>query len=146
MSKAIIIIAFLILLILAFSYIQHRRWEKQLQEINLSRPKLNRSEYIERMVEKGFDRKHAEVVYDEVKEFVALDNFSLYPEDDIHKLYGIEDLDEIDLIDRICERLDLRKVEQKDCDVVNKLFETTTAEYILTLTKKLEREKKVGKG
>ena len=62
-----------------------------------------------------------------------MDDFSIYPEDDLHKIYGIEDLDYIDIIDGICEKLNLRKVEQKDINELNKKIKTFNAEYILTL-------------
>lgn len=40
-----------------------------------------------------------------------MDYFSIYQEDDIYKIYGIEDLDVNELIDTICEKLNLRKAE-----------------------------------
>ncbi len=69
-----------------------------------------------------------------------MDDFSIYPEDDIHKIYGIEDLDDIELIDTICKKLNLRKAEQKDFDELNKKMKIFNAEYILTLTKNLMKE------
>lgn len=108
-----------------------------MQKINENRPNLTRAEYIDRLVKNGFDKKHVEVVHDEIKDFIAMDNFSMYPEDNIHKLYRIEDLDDVELIDGICKKLNIKKAEQKDLDLINKKFKQTTAEYILTLTKKL---------
>jgi hypothetical protein len=137
MTKTIIIIGIIIFLVLIFSYIQNKRWENQLQKINENRPNLTRAEYIDRLVKNGFDKKHVEVVHDEIKDFIAMDNFSMYPEDNIHKLYRIEDLDDVELIDGICKKLNIKKAEQKDLDLINKKFKQTTAEYILTLTKKL---------
>jgi hypothetical protein len=137
MTKTIIIIGIIIFLVLIFSYIQNKRWENQLQKINENRPNLTRAEYIDRLVKNGFDKKHVEVVHDEIKDFIAMDNFSMYPEDNIHKLYRIEDLDDVELIDGICKKLNIKKAEQKDLDLINKEFKQTTAEYILTLTKKL---------
>jgi len=109
----------------------------KMKRINDNRPSLTRDEYIDRLVIKGFHKHHVEVVYDEIKEFIAIDNFSIFPEDDIHKLYRIEDLDDIELIDNICKKLNIRKAEQKDCIELNKHFDNTNAEYILSLTKKL---------
>ena len=114
--------------------------EKKLQKLNESRPNLTRSEYINRLSKKGFDKIHVEVVYDKIQEFIQMDDFSIYPEDDLHKIYGIEDLDYIDIIDGICEKLNLRKAEQKDCDELNEKMKIFNAEYILTLTKNLTEE------
>ena len=137
MTKTIIIIGIIIFLVLIFSYIQNKRWENELQKINENRPNLTRAEYIDRLVKSGFDKKHVEVVHDEIKDFISMDNFSMYPEDDIHKLYRIEDMDDVELIDGICKKLNIKMAEQKDLDLINKEFKQTTAEYILTLTKKL---------
>ena len=140
MSKTIIIIGAIIFLILVFSYIQNKRNEKKLHKLNESRPNLTRTEYIKQFVKNGFEKQHVEIVHDEIREFIQMNDFSIYPEDDIHKIYGIEDLDDIELIDSICEKLNLRKVEQKDCDELNKKMKIFNAEYILTLTKNLMKE------
>ena len=122
---------------LVIGYIQNKRNEKKLRKLNESRPNLTRTEYINQLVKSGFDKQHAEVVHDEIRGFIQMDDFSIYPEDDIHKTYGIEDLDDIELIDGICKKLNLRKAEQKDCDELNIKMKSFNAEYILTLTKKL---------
>lgn len=140
MSKTIIIIGTIIFLILVFSYIQNKRNEKELRKLNESRPNLTRTEYINRLVKSGFEKQHAEIVHDEIREFIQMDDFSIYPEDDIHKIYGIEDLDDIELLDSICEKLNLRKAEQNDCDELNEKMKIFNAEYILTLTKNLMKE------
>jgi len=137
MNKTIIIIGTIIFFFSLLGYIQNIRNKKRLQKLNESRPNLTRTEYINRLVKKGFDKQHAEVVHNEIREFIQMDEFSIYPEDDIHKIYGIEDLDDIELIDKICEKLNLRKAEQKDLDEVNKEIKLFNAEYILTLTKNL---------
>ncbi len=58
--------------------------------------------------------------------------------DDIHKLYMIDDLDDIELIDRIFRKLKLRLAEQEDLDILNTKFTSANAEYILSLTKALK--------
>lgn len=114
--------------------------KQRLRKLNQSRPNINRAEYVNRLVKNGFYRRHSEIVHDEIREFIQMDDFSIYPEDDIHKIYGIEDLDDIELIDTICKKLNLRKAEQKDCDELNKKMKIFNAEYILTLTKNLMKE------
>ena len=69
-----------------------------------------------------------------------MDDFSIHPEDDIHKIYRIEDLDDIALVDNVCEILEIKKAEPKDCDELNKKLKVFNAVYILTLTKKLAEE------
>jgi len=137
MSKTIIIIGTIISLMVIFNYIRNERHEKKLLKLNGRRPNLTRAEYINQLVKKGFDKRHVEVVHDEIRNFFQMDDFSIYPEDDIHKIYATDGLDDVGLIDTICEKLNLRKVEQEDCDELNKKMKAFNAEYILTLTKKL---------
>ena len=139
MNKTIIIIGAIVIMILVFSYIQNKRNKKNLRELSESRPNLTRSDYINRLLVKGFDKLHVEVVHDQLREFIQMDEFSIYPEDDIHIIYGIVDLDDIELIDRICKKLNLRKAEQNDFEEVNKKTKIFNAEYILTLTKILSK-------
>ena len=140
MNKIVIIIGIIIAMILILGHIQIQRWKNKLQKINNSRPKLTRTEYVNQLVNSGFDKKHVEVVYDEIREFISMDDFSIYPEDDIHKVYRIEDLDDLELIDNVCEILEIKKAEPKDCDELNKKLKVFNAENILTLTKKLAEE------
>ncbi len=140
MSKTIIIIGIIFFFFAILGYIQNKQNEKRLRKLNQSRPNINRTEYVNRLVKNGFDSRHSEIVHDEIREFIQMDDFSIYPEDDIHKIYGIEDLDDIELIDTICKKLNLRKAEQKDCDELNKKMKIFNAEYILTLTKNLMEE------
>ena len=131
MNKIVIIIGIIIAMILILGHIQIQRWKNKLQKINNSRPKLTRSEYINRFVNSGFDKRHVEVVYDEIKSFIAMDDFSIYPEDDIHKVYRIEDLDDLELIDNVCEILEIKKAEPKDCDELNKKLLRCSFIYLL---------------
>jgi hypothetical protein len=122
-----------------FSYIVRLRNENKLRRLSDSRPSLTRTEYISKLVNAGFNENHVEVVYDKIKELISLDGFSIYPEDDIREIYGIDDLDDIELIDSICKKLNLRLVEQKDCDKLNENMKSFNAEYILALTKSLAK-------
>ncbi|MEP3494069.1 MAG: hypothetical protein ABJN61_11700 [Flavobacteriaceae bacterium] len=105
-----------------------------LQQLSDSRPNLTRAEYVNRLVKKGFNKHQAEIVHDVIREFIQMDNFSIYPEDDIHKIYAVEDLDDVELIDVICKKLNLREVVQEDIDELDKTLKIFNAEYILTLT------------
>ncbi len=134
---SIAIIGTIIILVVIF-YVQNK-WDKErLCKLNESRPNLTRAEYIDLLVKEGFDKQHVEVVHDQIRKFIQMDEFSIYPEDDIHEIYGIKDLDDIELVDGICKKLNLRKMEQKDCDELNKKMTLFNAKYILTLTKILD--------
>lgn len=124
-------------MILTYSYVQSRRNNKKLRKLIESRPKLTRMEYVNRFIQKGFDKHHAEVVHDTIKEFIQMEDVSIYPEDDIHLIYGVEELQDMELIDRVCDKLNLRKANQKDCDKLNETLKIFNAEYILTLTRNL---------
>lgn len=123
---------------LTYNFVQSRRNKKKLRQLNESRPQLSRMEYINRLVQKGFDKHHAEVVHDTIKEFIRMEDISIYPEDDIHVIYGVEELQDMELIDRVCDKLNVRKANQKDCDAVNENLKIFNAEYILTLTRNLK--------
>ena len=130
MNKIVIIIGIIIAMILILGHIQIQRWKNKLQKINNSRPKLTRTEYVNQLVNSGFDKKHVEVVYDEIREFISMDDFSIHPEDDIHKIYRIEDLDDIALVDNVCEILEIKKAEPKDCDELNKKLLRCSDNYL----------------
>jgi len=61
--------------------------EKNLLVLNETRPWLGRAEYVERVARKGFERKHIKVVINTLEEYISLESFSMYPEDNILKLY-----------------------------------------------------------
>ncbi len=136
-TKTVIIIASIVFLFVIINYIQSKRYDKKMQQLNDSRPHLTREEYIDRLTNKGFDRQHVEVVHDEIRAHLLMNDFSIYPEDNIHKVYGIVDLDDIQLMDDICKKLKLREVMQYDIDEVEKTLKVFNAEFILALTKRL---------
>ncbi len=138
MSKSIFVGLF-IFVVLSISIFQRWKWKKGLQKLNFNRPKLEREEYILILLDKGFERNHIEVVHDEINEFIDINNFSMYPEDDIHRLYKIVDLDDVELIDRICNKLNIRNAEQEDYDLTGKKYRNTTAESILYLLAHLQK-------
>ena len=141
MIKTIIITLVILCLIVALGYYQKRQHNKTLQLLNESRPKLTRSEYINLLVEKGFDKHHVEVVYDNIRKLIDREDFSIYPEDDIHNAYGIDDLEDDEFISNICKALHIRTANQEDCNLLNKEMKTFNAEYILTITKNIAKDK-----
>ncbi|TMM57166.1 hypothetical protein FEE95_11790 [Maribacter algarum] len=113
---------------------------KKVLDHNKNRPQLKKEAYIEQLAEKGFEKKHIEAYYDETKKIIGIENFTMYPEDNIYENYCLWDLDDIDLIDNVCEKLGIRKAEQKDLDELGKTFNTMNAESVLTLMKMLEKK------
>ena len=132
MTETIIIIIILIVSIVIYSIIKNSVTEDNLKDINNKRPILSRLEYIEIFEKKGFDRSHIEVVYDEIKKFLSIKNFSMYPEDDLHKQYGINDLDDVEIIHSIFKKLNVRLISEKEIKVINEKFDYFSVEYILT--------------
>ncbi len=125
--------------VLVISIYHSWKWKRGLQKLDFNRSRLERADYIELLLNKGFERKHIEVVHDEIKEFIDINDFSMYPEDDIHRLYNIIDLDDVELIDRICNKLDIRNAEQEDFDLTGEKYKNTTAESILYLLAHLQK-------
>ena len=138
MKEALILIGIFIFLLLLFLGNRNNAEIKKVQDKNKNRPKISKQEYVQRLVEKEFEEKHVEVFYEETKRIIGIGNFSMHPEDDIYENYGLWDLDDIELIDNICVRLEIRKAEQKDFDELGKTFDKMNAESILTLIKTLE--------
>lgn len=139
MKEAFILIGILIILFLIFIGNRHNAEIKKVQDKNKNRPKISKKEYVQRLVEKGFEEEHIEVFYNETKRIIGIENFSMYPEDDIYENYGLWDLDDIELIDNVCRELGIRKAEQKDFYELGKTFHKMNAESILTLITMLEK-------
>lgn len=135
----LVIIILIVISVLAYSYYQTVRGENDLYKLNSSRPKLSRFQYVEILTNKGFNKDNIEIVYDEIYNFIGFDDFSMYPEDSIHEIYGIDDFDDIELIDNICEKLKIRKPTQEDYDNLEKEYSHLNGETILVLLQNLEK-------
>jgi hypothetical protein len=57
----------------------------------------------------------------------------LHPEDDIHKDYDIVDLDDIELINQVCDSLNIPQPDDYEYELVNKIDKNFTVSYILNL-------------
>lgn len=111
--------------------------KKRLYKLKQSRPNLSRQDYINHFVQEGFAEEHVVVVHDQIRAFIQMDEFSIYPEDDLHKIYGIVDLDDIELVDSICKKLNLRSAQDTEIEALNNEMASFNARYILCLTKRL---------
>ncbi len=67
-TSLIVLVLFLFILYILYVY-KNRGWKKSLQKVNEDRPKLSRDQYINFLIEKGFEREHIEVVYHEIRIF-----------------------------------------------------------------------------
>lgn len=136
MSKTLIIIIFIVSSIIIFGIIGERRRKARLITLANSRAFLSREDYVKHFTDKGYLKKHAEVLHDKLIEFIGLENYSVYPEDDLRKIYGFEDLDDVDFINQIISILNLRKLNDVDYNHAENKANLFNAEYILTLIKK----------
>lgn len=95
--------------LLDYFFSQNYNWKRNLHYLDECRPKMGRAEYIEILALKGFDRKHIKVAYDQLKVYLSLDEFSMYPQDDIYKYYLRTDIDLSCLLRRICNKIKSNK-------------------------------------
>lgn len=126
----------------SFSKYLNRKHQKKLNDLANSRPNITGYEYIKTLTETGFNKDHSTLVYNLIKENFAPENFSIYPEDDLFKIYDIDDeFGDIELIDTICEKLNLRKVTQDDIDLIEKTHKSFNAIFLLKLINHLKSDK-----
>ena len=128
--KTILGILFIIVLIFAFEKLREKQ---KLKKLRIKRPGLSKKDYIKALELKGFFKEDIEVVYEKLKEFIAEDSFLLHPEDDIHKDYDIVDLDDIELINQVCDSLNIPQPDDYEYELVNKIDKNFTVSYILNL-------------
>lgn len=138
MKVTLYIIGVLIVLFILYLNSKDVRMRKKILNKNKNRPHLKKNKYIERLIQKGFEKEHIEIFYNESQKIIGIKSFTMYPEDDIYENYGLWDLDDLDLIDSICAKLGIRKAEQEDLDELGKIFKSMNAESILTLINRLK--------
>ena len=135
--KTILGILLIIVLIFAFARLHEKR---KLKKLRIKRPGLSKKDYVKALEQKGFYKVDIEAVHENLKEFIAEDSFLLHPEDDIHKDYDIVDLDDIELINQVCDSLNIPRPEDCEYEFVNKQHEILNASYILSLTKRIKEK------
>lgn len=140
MTKTLMITLAILFLTGILGYLKKRKHIKTLRELDQKRARLTRAEYVHLLLKKGFDKRHIEVVHDNIRQLIDLEDFSMHPEDDIHSLHAKDDFEAVEFIRGICNELHLGDVSQKDFNQLDKEMIVFNAEYILTLTKKLTRE------
>ncbi|WP_299892208.1 hypothetical protein [uncultured Lacinutrix sp.] len=137
MSKTLIIVLSIISFIIILAIIGAKRRETKLRALIDSREPLAKEDYVKHFIKKGFTKKHIEVLHDKLNEFIGLEGYSVYPDDDLRELYGFEDLDDIEFINQIIIELNLRQLNDADYNETERYVKLFNAEYILTLIKKV---------
>jgi hypothetical protein len=75
--------------------------KRKLRVLDASRPRLIRSEYLNRLIDMGYKLKDIKIIYNVINEYISSDEFSMYPEDDIQNCYLREKSDLAELIEKI---------------------------------------------
>ena len=101
-----------------FKFIEQGRWKRKLRMLDAMRPRLIRSEYIKRVEERGFKRKNVKVVYNVINEYIAMEDFSMYPEDNISNYYLRDKSDLPLLLERIYKKLEIPANQRKNKTVL----------------------------
>jgi len=135
--KTILGILLIIVLIFAFARLREKR---KLKKLRIKRPGLSKKDYIKALEQKGFYKTDIEAVHEKLKEFIAEDGFLLHPKDDIHKDYDIVDLDDIELINQVCDSLNIPQPDDCEYELVNKIDKNFTVSYILNLIKLIKEK------
>ncbi|MGL1888302.1 MAG: hypothetical protein OCD76_17435 [Reichenbachiella sp.] len=137
MLESIIIIASLIVVYIVYAIYSNKNFEQSLKKLASKRPIITKEDFIKKMKTEGFEDNHIETVYDELNDYLKVDGFYIYPDDNIHEVYKINDLDDVELVDSICKKLGIPTPEQSDYDELGKQHSLLTPRTILILLKKL---------
>ena len=90
--------------------------KQKLLKLAASRPLLNKFDFIDRMEFIGFEYDKIAATYDEISGLMQLDDFSIYPEDDLLNLYKIDDMDIHEMIEHLCEKLEVNFPSTEQCE------------------------------
>lgn len=92
-------------------FFRRQKWIRNLRLLDALRPRLLRSEYVVQLVEKGYELKKVKVVYNVINEYMSLDEFSMYPKDNLN-YYLREKSDLSFLLERIYSKLKIIRKEK----------------------------------
>lgn len=140
MKEAIFVIGIIIFLLFLYLNNRNQREKKEILDLNKNRPELRRQDYVNQISQKGFTKKHVEVLYDEIQKIIGIENFTIYPEDDLYENYGLWDLEDVELFDNVCSSLGIEKAKQTDLTEYGKSVSLLNAECVLTFIRILERK------
>lgn len=110
-------------------------WERKLLSLDAERPKLGKAEYVEMLVEKGFNRRRSNYIYNLINAYINIDKFSMYPNDSINHYYLKKESDLVQIINDICAKFRIHNknvvhqyLREYDSDAI-------TVETLLSITK-----------
>jgi hypothetical protein len=135
----LLIILLIIIVVIIWGLIEKRIHKNELLELNKERKNLSKSEFVENFISKGYDYDVISKIYDELILHIGIENFVILPEDDLHKICNLHDLDDIELIDRICQNLEIEKPSQKDFDSLADKYDYLNFESLLELARRLKK-------
>jgi len=124
---------------IVWGLIERRIFKNKLLKLNKERQNLSKAEFVENFISKGYDYDVISKIYDELIRYIGIEDFVLLPDDDLHKICDLHDLDDIELIDRICQLLKIEKLSQKDFDSLTDKYDYLNFESLLELTRNLKR-------
>jgi hypothetical protein len=128
------IVVGVIIFIVFYSCLAHKKWKRDLGNLNSSRPILNKVGYIEKLESKGYSRDDISAVYDVIQKYIDVPDFSMYPDDDFYNTYRIDPEDYDDLITEVYNTLGRPLPAQEYFDVLNKKYRNNMrVEYVLEL-------------
>ena len=84
--------------------------------------------------------EHVEAMYDIIDKYIDVEGFRMHPDDDFHKVYEITELDDIELLDKMCHELQLRKPTVEDFDKVKPDFKLLNAESVLSILQNIDQD------
>lgn len=127
-GKAILYVAGTILLLFVGLYRYYV--SQKLKRIAKNRPSLHKFEDIKKMEAQGFSYKITDEVYDAIQMRIKVENFDLYPEDDLLNLFKIDTLQAENLIDNLLDELDLvppseetyKQIFKENRSIVNSIY------------------------
>jgi len=139
----IVVLSVFLAAALYFSKASFRRKLKSLEGV---RPGVNKAEYIQILMKDGYDAKAASILFDLLYDHLKPlpDGFRMHPDDDFHQDYRIEDLDDIELCDKLAEALGLPNPKDLDFREWEQEYKFLNARSILGLMRILEKKRESG--
>ena len=138
-GKIILITIVVTLLYVGFALTKRNR-KQRLHIINERRAFLDREGYIKRLTDRGFDAHHAQIIHDQIRAWIGMEQFSIYPEDDINRIYGLTMLDNETLLDYISKALGLRFATASELEALSKGHKYFNAVHIARIMQKYVAE------
>lgn len=135
----LLIILLIIIVIIFWGLIERRTHKHKLLRLNKERQHLSKAEFVKNFISKGYDCDIVSKIYDKLILYIGMQDFVLIPEDNLNKICGLHDLDDIELIDKICQLLEIEKPSQKDFDSLASKFDYLNFEFLLELARGLKK-------